>query len=92
MFNLRKDTVLRGILIGLLLPTCSYALLLWLNDIQGRWVSPAYHEKLQLFLLAVNGALMYYMMTRRQQDETGKGIMGVTMIMAFVYIVYYYIL
>lgn len=59
-------------------------------EMSGRSTSGKFSENLQLFLIAVNAFFMRHFMVKRNQDNIGKGILAVTMILVMVHVALYY--
>ncbi len=87
---LKKDKVIVGIIIGLILPLGLYYFIELSMEMSGRSTSGKFSENLQLFLIAVNAFFMRHFMVKRNQDNIGKGILAVTMILVMVHVALYY--
>lgn len=87
---LKKDKVLTGIIIGLVLPLGLYYFIELTMEMNGKHTSGKFSENLQLFLIAVNAFFMRHFMVKRNQDNIGKGILAVTMILLMIHVALYY--
>lgn len=90
MINLREDSFFTGIVIGGLLPVVLYFIIAESFSLADKSMSDSTFEKLQLFLFAVNAVIMRQFMVKRGQDNIGKGILLITMLMVLAHFVYYY--
>jgi hypothetical protein len=90
MINLREDSFFTGIVIGGLLPVVLYFIIAESFSLADKSISDSTFEKLQLFLFAVNAVIMRQFMVKRGQDNIGKGILLVTMLMVLAHFIYYY--
>tara|TARA_B100000780_G_scaffold269426_1_gene228221 strand:+ start:742 stop:1035 length:294 start_codon:yes stop_codon:yes gene_type:complete len=86
----RKDSMLIGIVIGLVLPAIGYAIFYLGMDVADKFISARASENMQLFLIALNAVVMRQFMVKREQDNIGKGILMVTMAAALIHFIYYY--
>ena len=86
----KKDKVIVGVLIGIIMPIVLYYFIELSMEMSGRATSGKFSENLQLFLIAVNAFVMRQFMVKRDQDNIGKGIMGVTLIFVLVHVGLYY--
>ena len=83
----KKDKLITGVLLGLLVPVVPPLAVYLYYDLQGRWVSPDFMEGFSLFMLAVNGLLLRYFLVKREQDRIGRGIMMVTLPLTIVWVI-----
>ena len=90
MIDLKKDNFTTGLAIGVLLPVVLYFIVDQSYQIFDEFMSETVSEKLQLLLFAINAVMMRQFMVKRGQDNIGKGILLVTMIMVIAHFVYYY--
>jgi len=84
-----KDTFLVGVIVGLAIPGFCYGLTLFSLSLKNSITTPSFHENLQLLLIAINAVIMRYFMVNREQDRIGQGIMGVTLLMALAWVIFY---
>jgi len=87
---LKKDSLITGVIIGILLPIVLYGIIYFSFEASGSPVTRTVFEKLQLFLIAVNAFVMRQFMVNREQDNIGRGILLVTMIAVLAHFAYYY--
>lgn len=90
MIDLRKDNFTTGLAIGVLLPVILYFIVDQSYQIFDHYMSDTVSEKLQLLLFAINAVMMRQFMVKRGQDNIGKGILLITMIMVIAHFIYYY--
>lgn len=90
MLNLKEDKFTTGIAIGILLPIVLYFIVDQSYGIADKYMSDTVSEKLQLLLFAINAIMMRQFMVKRGQDNIGKGILLITMVMVIAHFVYYY--
>lgn len=87
---LKKDSIWVGVLIGLCLPLVLYGFIQLSLEMTGKYIGGRFDENLQLFLIAVNAFFMRHFMVKREQDQIGKGIMGVTLLMVLIHVAFFY--
>lgn len=89
---LKKDNFWMGLLIGLLIPAATYALLHFLNlafksPAAGR---PMFREStLQIIGLVPSAILLRYYLVKLKADKTGKGILFITFVLAIAFFINY---
>ena len=90
MLDLRKDSFTTGLAIGVLLPVVLYFIVDQSFAIADKMMGDSVSEKLQLLLFAINAVIMRQFMVKRGQDNIGKGILLVTIVMVIAHFIYYY--
>ena len=86
---IKKDDLLTGVLIGILLPIFTYLLIYLTSTFGKRLMLDHVFESLQLLLIAINAIVMRYFMITRDQENIGRGILGVTFIWVIAWVVSY---
>jgi hypothetical protein len=88
-----KDSMILGIVIGILLPLVGYAVLSWLNVTISEHVfskPPVFREStVQVISIFLNVFPFRYYMLKAKKDYTGRGILLVTFVVGLTYFFYY---
>ncbi len=87
----KRDKLLSGVLLGLLLPLTLYGIMIGLLKWQGKFFGPSFHENTQLLLIAINALFMRHFMMERDQENIGKGVLGATFIWLLYYVVRFHL-
>ncbi len=82
----KKDSILFGIIIGSVLPAIIYLILYLLIQYLGNGIPYLRNSTAQLVGVAVNILTLRYYLLTLQADKTGRGILIVTFIYAFVFV------
>ena len=85
----KKDHIIIGLAIGFIVPAALYFATVTILRARGMFLDPSFQENTSLFMLALNGLLMRYFTVNRNQDNTGKGIVMATLILAIIWAVKY---
>ena len=88
----KRDKLVSGLLLGLLLPLALYGIMVGLLQWQGKFFGPNFHENCQLLLIAVNALIMRHFMLTRDQENIGKGVLGATFIWLFYYVIRFHLM
>ena len=86
---LKKDNIIIGLAIGFLLPFLLIVISEAIFRMRGMRLDPSFYENYSLFMIGLNGLVMRYFTVNREQDQTGKGIIISTLILAIVWVVKY---
>jgi hypothetical protein len=85
----KKDAMITGILIGILVPVLSFGLLYGLTVAISKIFTKGYMiftmPTLAVLSIFINVLFFRYFMMKRQQDYIGRGILLATFLYAFVY-------
>ncbi len=87
---LDKDKLWVGLIIGIVLPLGFYTMFILGMEMAGRYVTNETSEKFQLVLIAINAIVMRQFMIKRNQENTGKGVLLITFIGVILHMLHYY--
>jgi hypothetical protein len=83
------DHIITGIIIGFLFPaglmSVSEVVFRW----QGMFLDYSFYENYSLFLIGLNGALMYVLTVKLEKDNLGRGLVITTLILAIAWAIKY---
>ncbi len=89
----KKDSMILGIVIGIVLPVIGYLVLSWLNVTISEKVfskPPIFREStVQVISIFLNVFPFRYYMLKAKLDYTGRGILLVTFVVGLTYFFYY---
>lgn len=89
----KKDSMLAGVILGIVVTVAGYFLLRWLNV----WISDYFFNKAPVFrqstieviAIFLNVFPFRYFMLRANKEMTGRGILLVTFVVGLTYFFYY---
>jgi ACR3 family arsenite efflux pump ArsB len=86
--KLRKDSLLMGAILGAVTPLALYGLLkliVYLFELKTGPIDLVTNQKLLILSIVPNVLLLRYYLLKLKYDLTGRGILGVTFIVAIVF-------
>ncbi len=90
---LKKDSMILGIVIGIVLPVVGYFSLTWLNEFISETIfnrPPVFREStIEVISIFLNVFPFRYYMLKAQLDYTGRGILLVTFLVGLYYFFHY---
>jgi hypothetical protein len=88
---LKKDKIVFGVLIGLILPCLVYGILWFISQlvkVEGVWARPFQAENMMLLSIMLNLIPMRIYMVRYKLDRTGRGVLLITFLLVAAYFIY----
>lgn len=86
----KKDHILIGLIIGFALPFILLAISESIFRMQGMFLSPSFYENYSLFMIGLNGLLMRFFTVNKKQEQTGKGLIISTLLLAIIWVYKYH--
>lgn len=88
-----EDAFFPGVILGALLLAVSYGIFSLLRSVGVAYYADPYFfpaPRVQLFCIVVNVVAFRFLVVRFNREQTGKGLLMITVIAAFSYFYYYY--
>ena len=86
---LKFDHIITGLIIGFLLPAGLMSVSEAIFRMRGMFLDYSFYENYSLFMIGLNGALMYFLTVKLEKDNFGKGLVIATLILAIVWVIKY---
>jgi len=88
---LKKDSLLFGIIIGIVMPALVFGILYLLLSAAPNMATNKQIAKLLVMGIVPNGLLLRYYLVTLKADKTGRGIIFVTFLLAIAFIIFNYL-
>lgn len=85
----KKDHILIGLGLGFSIPFILMMLSEGIFRARGMFLDPSFYENYSLFMIGLNGLLLRYFTVSREQDQTGKGLIIATLLLAIIWVINY---
>lgn len=86
----KKDNILIGIAIGIVLPLALFAFVTLPLYFSGKTVANTFDENFQLFCIAFNAFVFRWITVKKELDKMGKGVLIVTLLYALAWVITYH--
>jgi hypothetical protein len=87
---MKKDSIWIGLLIGFGFPVILYFISLEIIKWQGLFFDASFYESFSLFLIAINGLLMRYLLVNKEKENMGRGLIIATLLLAIAWVIKYH--